>query len=934
MGTALAWTIELDKETSGFTPVRRRLSTINTRHAQSESEVEWTATRCNRLLRALTSRVAVLRKELSRYQFNTTSRVQVAVEETCKTRRRNTAQASDTDWNLARKRIKRTYSGRGGGKLADYAKSGLSRIPSLKDNRGSIPGEVSVPTPVLNRARGDLPRSFSPVGTLLGDESLEQIVNRRNKKRPRTKDGEAHFQLCEMMRELKRKTSPSRYTTYAGIYNGLETLLKATASDKPKERRKGPGTLLSMCLGAVPQYISQEEAYFEAQLEETGKRSAIDNKDISTEVYADLEAFGSCGNGWKHLRTIVRSHGLRVVCDAVQDGLLDISFCDILVTLCTHVGASKEAEIILSSLLSSRLIPTPSTLFSRFEENEQSRPLSILCKFADKLQCFSFQYRQLSTMVSTGYLPLTWAATKEFGPVWIRVMQTLSCDPMEADTLIFMDVMLSMFASMAATARGARNLKKAEIALLEATKQTFSSLVTTLTAMIVLSKETASDLDPSESQAFTSKYNHILMLLRSSLIHWKLSHKISSQGTLLLLANIIIEEQDNTSNIINLDLLLKHLQQVEGFVEDVTVRDDLVAFLSTTARCCGRGASTQGLEHLERLHSVLEQLASNRDRNEKNLLYGIIVDSAFAFAQQVPDRKHLEYAVSVERRFHVVKTDPAQNLTPGNGGRQARGGYRWEEGICEWVTSTPAVYHSREYDLPTYLLRDELDHGMPSKTSRRKVTKVRANLQVSSQAPLSPGSASNHNGCSGTASDARDPSLSRIADLDGTVADNMASSPSQTRHSYYEGTADELIDSTSDRQSATDISDTESEVRASPGYNKETYLNGDLVFDESSMISCSSRESRSRRQRVDRAPRLSRRVLRHSLQWQLFEESDDELSFQSATSLPDDQLFQDISNISTSTKPRGAKSFSTKRQQPPMNVSASRGGDSEDELCR
>src|SRR4051794_15799997 len=116
MDTAPVGAIGTDYGFAGFTPVRRRVSTINTRQYQADTEVEWTATRCNRLLRALTSRVAVLKKELSRYQLATAVGDQPLGEKVIICRKRSTLGVGDTEWTQARKRVKRTYSGRGGGR--------------------------------------------------------------------------------------------------------------------------------------------------------------------------------------------------------------------------------------------------------------------------------------------------------------------------------------------------------------------------------------------------------------------------------------------------------------------------------------------------------------------------------------------------------------------------------------------------------------------------------------------------------------------------------------------------------------------------------------------------------------------------------------------------------------------------------------------------
>lgn len=948
MEIASACAIGLENESSGFTPVRRKLSTINTRHAQSELEVEWTATRCNRLLRALTSRVAVLRKDLSRYQSNKTSRSHTSDDSVPKAQPKHTVQVGDTSWTKAGKRIKRTYSarvgGKAGGKAGGRTISGMSRPISTKDVAGLIPGEVSVPTPLLNRARGDFPVSDLPIAALVQEESLRQAEN-RSKKRPRTKDGEVHFQLSQMMRQLKRNTSPSRYSIYEGIYSGLETLLKATKPDKPKQQKRGSRSLLSMCLEAVPRYISKQELLLETQLEETGKRSAINSRDVSTEIYDDLEAFGSFGRGWKHLSTIVRSHGLQVISDAIQAELLDVEFCGILVTLCTYLEAGKEAEILISSLLSLQQIPAPKNLFTRFGDNDQSRPLSILWNFVEKQQCFSYQYRAISTMIVTGHLPLQWVATKEFAPIWTRAIHRLSSDATETNTFLFMDTLLSVLAGMRNTEYyETNNFKRQESFLFEATKQTFSSILTTLVSIIILSKETATQTHQN-SDLMVSNHKDISNLLQSSLVNWKFSHTTDSHGALLLLASLVTENQDIQYQFANLDLLLNHFGQAKRATHELILKDDLVAFVCSVARCCGRGAFTSGFSYLAYLHLILENLANVGELEEGTVLHRIIVDSAFAFAEQSPDRKHFEYAASVEAKFHLVKTELSENPTPASRDRQARAGYRWEEGISEWVTATPAATNScGTIEASVLASPGETEYDTPLKPMRRKFNRAGVISQTISRIISSPLSTDNHDLYGHIGGDTPE---YKTADPEETYNESLTdSSPRSipTRLDYHEDSADETdnegsadetdsFDEIRNKPASTRSSGSESEIFTSPGQSEHIYLGRSCPASVSSPISHSGSNSRGGRHYIDRAPRLSRRVLRHNLQWQLFEESEDELSFQSVSSSQGEQALPDITNIPIPNRLREGKSYTIKRQKPSMNLDISLLGESEDELC-
>ena len=94
----------------------------------------------------------------------------------------------------------------------------------------------------------------------------------------------------------------------------------------------------------------------------------------------------------------------------------------------------------------------------------------------------------------------------------------------------------------------------------------------------------------------------------------------------------------------------------------------------------------------------------------------------------------------------------------------------------------------------------------------------------------------------------------------------------------------------------------------------------------------SSDSSEADRNYINKAPRLGRRALRSSQAWQVFNESDDELSFLSVSSVGD-QVLQDITNMSTSSSrlPRQEKRPQNERQ--PMVKQIVPHNDSEDELC-
>lgn len=709
-------------DSHSFTPVRRPETSVNTKPSCRGLGKEWTANRCHRLLRPLTSRIAILEKEASRFP----KAVQV-----CKRQRRSESvsvseeaqdvedsQASDAEWTHqpTRKRIRRTYSARGGRKDKNRRDLAKGRSKSVTDIQVPTPGEILVPTPMLNRTRERVDTSM-----VQDDEGQPAMVGKRPRSRYLTQDGEAYSQLSE----IRRITTPSRFSTYEGIYNGLEALLKATVPDPPEMTKRGAASLFLTCLKATPRYIAEEQALISAQAEENGCKSAIDRRDISSEIYNDLEAFGVASLGWKHLKTVVRSHGIQVISDAIQHGLFDVQFCGALVTLCVQVASLDAAELILSSALSVGQVSSPKTVYSRFSDDPTTHSVSMLWKYVGGTGHVSYHYRQLSRMLAQRSIPLVWLATKDFGQVWTGVIQSLSWPASKnADALGFMNIVLPLLMRPELIRTNEDNVVEEHNNLAEALQQTFLSVLTTLSTIAILSKETTKQLQTENSRPNSEsprpEYDTVSTLLKDCLVGCKLSYSEPSDNSALLLVSILTLVSYRTSgpsglhaNLIN--PLLSQLRDGESHGTSTTY-SGLVTFICSVARCCGRGTSTSGLEYLQELHRILEASVSVEGPEESGFLFDIIVDSAFAFSQQAPDRKHLYYAESINTKYHGFDTQPRQRLSR-DSRHAATNGFRWEEGINEWVTATPAVTTKKSKAVGPYISLDDSECDTPFRSS-------------------------------------------------------------------------------------------------------------------------------------------------------------------------------------------------------------------------
>jgi hypothetical protein len=940
--------IEGDPSLYSFTPVRRRESTINTRQFQGDQAQEWTTARCHRLLRALTSRVAILSKELGRFS----SVIQIEkdqVRENSRAGKRTKTTRADADWVQARKRIRQTYSKKSSRTENDSRGNARQArgLPSKKGRRSLVPGEIVVPTPILARARGEPLAEEAPLN---GPDArvLEEPARRNKRSRARylANGGEAHFHLSESLLEMPKGITAS---LYEGIYSGLEALLRATTANGLQPKRTGAHSLLSMSLRAIPRYITQQEALLQAHMEETGSKSAIENRDIATEIYDELETLGSCGIGWKRLKTVVRSHGIRVVSDAIGAGLLDVEFSGALIALCVNTSAFDEAQTLLSTLLTLAPFPGPKTPY-----DIPCRPLAMLWRFAEHTGRYSFQYRQLSDMVSNNILPVEWLATKEFGPVWTRIVHSLAPSSGNIEAMNFLDLALTMLSVVGTSA-----VPETHGSIIEAAKNTFSSLLTILSSVVLLSRG-AETSDPMKQSGCSYEYEHVSSLLQSSLA--KQSHfnaAFDRPSPLLLLANLFVHGMDGI--MIDLRdsllrcLLLQLMQQDASLARPSLMYSSAVEFICLVARCCGRGTSTSGFEHLQHLHLLVESFI--HDIEGGNILKGLIVDSAFAFAQNVPGRKHIDYASVMDRRFRARRFGDEDSPLAGSttNCEESKTGFRWEEGIGEWVTATPAIPIVRRRLAGASSDSENDTPFRPPKVRQIKGLSKKANVDPSSL-------------CTNRYVDWSDVSIEgakeALDDLGSCLeSDRSRSSPESNGESADHSRSfsllllDESTSSTSDVEvssiDASYVSDDMSPAIAPDGpsfvkchetLDRVPRLSRRLfrgtqdwnLFDDDSSVSTSpslphdNSESEIQRDYIDRAPRLGRRALRSSQAWQIFDESDDELTFHSVSS-QGEQVLHDITNTTVSSTRR------LRRANPPPKQRRSFRSpvhtDSEDELC-
>ncbi|KAF7879302.1 hypothetical protein EAF04_000499 [Stromatinia cepivora] len=740
-----------------FTPVRRKESTLNDGRIGRDAEKEWTAARCNRLLRPLTSRIAILHK--AKQSSLNCMKVQSKKGKLVSDPNIDTSGEEITNNNanwVGRKRVKRKYSGRTGTKRSEQFITNTEPLVKLASNgrSSSVPGEIVVPTPLLNRAwrKSASPyRAIPYKGVAPGhcqQMSIVSVSDRPTKARL-LGTSKTHTIGSQALCKIRNTMSPARFNIYEGIYNGLEALLRATHPTIPEDHKKGPKSLLSLCLATVPKYITMEEKLLSSEIERVGSYSAIEKRDISTEIYNDLELFGSCGRGWKHLQSVVRSHGVQIIRDAILEGLLEFNFCETLVDLCIYSGHHDEAELILSSLLSAYKFPAPTKSFS---DHVLHGPLSKIRKFVEVTNRTWYEYRQISILIKNGTLPLPWVATAAFTPIWNGLMQDLSLDHARVDATMFMNTVLPCLVEYLSSSDSLSDTD-----LYKMCRSTLLTVLTTISSIILLSRDeegfgAAHEWRRSEStfdnesigsqpvaddnplgpltihkkkepnRTATISDTHSKLLKDCVRLIRRDAKETDLQSTILLLACLVTDPNAEDMS----DLIIDPLYQM--YAEDTdnenpsaeipsrlaqkTLYNETVSFLSSVARCCGKGASTSGFEYLQYIHRRFKMVIAGRGSKARTFWHGVMVDSAFAFAQATPGQKYLDYADSLDGELHAESSK-----RPSAARKEAYHeptAFRWEEGISSWVTATPATNISKSKGIPTNFESDEAEFESPS----------------------------------------------------------------------------------------------------------------------------------------------------------------------------------------------------------------------------
>ena len=688
----------------GYTPVRRRDQVQQDVSPLNTASAPWTTIRCNRLLRPLSSRLALLRKRKqhralpvqSIYRpnndtFTSTSSQSDSAFEGRKSRLRQERDEDDPEWSpgRAKKRLKRTYSSRGvsqnfrdsdhrkervhirqGVDMKDYiSMCNLQRQTSAAD----LVGEE------LIGSQSGQDDSSSSQQTSTGETSASQMRSSQNSTK-------------ESFRRLAKTTSPSEWMLIDGLYIGLDALLKATA------RRKSPKStavrsLFATCLRKVPQYIAMEE---HSAVEEDPESTM----DISSTIYRDLEEHGcSQSGGWKPLREVVRAHGIAILGSAISDGIISPSIARGLAMLCIQMSAIDEAMDLCDYLLATmNPLAKPKSPSDRLFGPETSVALQTLYDISAESDRWAYFYRSMNTLLQSGMIPIEWVATH--GMIECCARMTRSITQRDAN-VVEAEALLESVMSLVCTQLAAGGLPSINNALTD----TISSLITVLLSVDIVRHESAVPIIPQ-----LSKPESITATLASRVAQTCTNTNLNAllrggyaaqvaQMSIPLLADHLITGRSVPSSC--LQVILQGIYTTKNTEVKQRTIDVLASFICATAQCCAQAGSRSAFNYVQDIvASLMLPPGATSSRSVQKVMAELATQAAFEFSEQIDQRVHLDWALEIEEATESLLSSPRNTATSGRTPTREptkpAAGFRWEEGICEWVAKSPQLLLHQE----------------------------------------------------------------------------------------------------------------------------------------------------------------------------------------------------------------------------------------------
>ena len=713
----------------------------------SFSQAPWTAARCQRLLRPLSSKIALLRKLRQAEAHKKKTEVKNAPntqeaglsEENNKssfdsrTACHRAAVEEGTEWEdgpRLRKRMRWTYSARGSAHNIEPEEMCSSVRPS-----GSKDGSTDMLSGLLEVA-GTTKSPFSTHiheevdGSGCTDRSGTLSMNIAGPSCVTSGFTGLRNKLATNTTLIALGDSREERTLHRGIADSMMALLISTG-EVSKRESSGCRPLFSMCLKYVPYHIIEEE-------QRVVEEDPDSDLDISCAIYTQLEDCAA-GNSWEPFREVVRNHGVLLIETAIRDGTITNDAAHALDTLCMTQGVYDEAQSILQA-----------TVFRLSYGNSQSPPSRNLVKdrvyvlkqlrnFTQRTGRTGFLYQQLRCMLENEN---PWAINNQLFREALngatRAAVQISKDLYQAARFLLAIIRAYYFGSSWTVGSEAEKLR--QISQTKPRRTSFPSGLVCLENPQFLDTlgslpQDAPSHAPQSDWLGTSLHTNTLIAMISAFNHARSREpEETCYAAGRAMPAILDEVATEAHQHLELALLSRIRQDIKpqwqhlsilfmenylrssmcsgnfGGLSKTTFSDldvlsrlelanndlkELGSFVNQIARCYGIIQKIDAFEFIESAVGVLAKAAKERRyRSETCSLVGkIAVVIAFMFSEDTGQPSHLDWALGIEQSLWDARSASSRSalITPVKAPARLKDDYRWEEGICEWIARTPAM---------------------------------------------------------------------------------------------------------------------------------------------------------------------------------------------------------------------------------------------------
>lgn len=503
-----------------------------------------------------------------------------------------------------------------------------------------------------------------------------------------------------------------------GISEAFANVLKAT-NDGDKKSWRGTRSLMGACLRKLPAYIELEEHF--AKLDREAEYED-EERDVGAEIYEHLEAQFEqrLGQGWRPFKQVVRAHATSVLCDAVADEVLGLETLVVLVRHCVLVFAWDEAErLLLAYLPLMEPLTIPTSIKADLFDAQRSPYLHEVKHFVRHTGRHRLLYDLLEHLIANELLPLEWLATETMRPVWDRLVRSAAGNDYRTIAPV-----LRFFETMTIAGMGLpderlledestgfrRFVPSSRDELRVALNTTYSSLLTVICSIALVNSSRDDDAGRNVARRITSVLNTVVVaILSREDIQSEVKlleadeddvQTFAQRATWTIFALLVTQLDSCPTVVTEVSLQVSELicginwlasQYLTAGINMASILGSLPALLSSIARGTGRIWKDDGFDQLQRLVQTLMSLSGCRLPHKLWTLKRLALETAMEFAQDTGMAEHLTYAREIERKMRtqgrlVIIPSPQKNDSP-----STNGGFRWEEGIGEWVACTPFV---------------------------------------------------------------------------------------------------------------------------------------------------------------------------------------------------------------------------------------------------